>query len=157
MMACKYLKPWVHHFTYADRFSYKIESWGQILLRLSAGPEIYRNTLTLVELAGQNTVEELDVVPTPWQMDNYLIYKGMIENDVKARDGVAAYKEYRAAEEKKDMARRTFIEKLKAYDRPAHTLLDVTNHRLENAFPLPLSIEPPYPSPKWKSAWDALT
>ncbi|ESZ99330.1 hypothetical protein SBOR_0292 [Sclerotinia borealis F-4128] len=124
---------------------YKIESWGQVLLKLSAGPDIYRNTITLEELAGQNTMEELDTVPTPWQMDNFIIYNRMIENYIKARKGEAACKEYRAAEGKKDMARKAFIQKLKVYDQPAYKLLDDKAHRLENAFPLPLSLEEPYP------------
>ncbi|KAF7955462.1 uncharacterized protein EAE97_000721 [Botrytis byssoidea] len=120
---------------------YKIESWGQVLLKLSAGPDIYRNTITLVELSGQNTMEDLDVIPTPWQMDNFLIYKKMIENDIKAREGEAAYKEYKSSEGKKEAARKAFVSKLKSYDQPAYKLLDCTTHRLENAFPLPLSFE----------------
>ncbi|RAL62267.1 hypothetical protein DID88_004834 [Monilinia fructigena] len=129
---------------------YKIESWGQVLLKLSAGPDIYRNTLTIVELPRQNTIEELAIIPTPWQMDNFMIYNRMIESYIKTNEGEASYKEYRASEAKKEMARKAFIEKLKAYDQPAHKLLDDTTHRLENAFPLPLSIEPypyPYPTP----------
>ncbi|KAF7875146.1 hypothetical protein EAF04_002318 [Stromatinia cepivora] len=128
---------------------YKIESWGQVLLKLSSGPGIYRNTITLVELAGPNTMEKLDVVPTPWQMDNFIIYNRMIENEIKAREGEAAYKEYRSSESKKETARTVFISKLKAYDQPAYKLLDDTTHRLENAFPLPLSFEP-YPEPPLK-------
>ncbi|CAD6439445.1 48f01998-36fc-4981-bc1a-a3c0320bcd77 [Sclerotinia trifoliorum] len=124
---------------------YKVESWGQVLLKLSSGPDIYRNTVTLVELAGQNTMEELDVVPTPWQMDDFVIYNRMIENEIKAREGEAAYKEHRSSESKKETARKVFISKLKAYDQPAYKLLDDSTHRLENAFPLPLSFEP-YPA-----------
>ncbi|KAI9646815.1 hypothetical protein NHQ30_004814 [Ciborinia camelliae] len=133
---------------------YKIESWGQVLLKLSGGPDIYRNTVTLVELAGQKTMEELDAVPTPGQMDNFIIYNRMIENEIKTREGEAAYKAYRASESRKEMARKNFIEKLKGYDQPAYKLLDDTCHRLENAFPLPLSLEPyPYPpSPPSKTA-----
>ncbi|KAM0316679.1 hypothetical protein ACHAO8_002964 [Botrytis cinerea] len=121
---------------------YKIESWGQVLLKLSAGPNIYRNTITLVELSGQNTMEDLDAIPTPSQMDNFIIYNKMIENDIKAREGEAAYKEYKSSEGKKEAARKAFVSKLKSYDQPAYKLLDCTTHRLENAFPLPLSFEP---------------
>ncbi|KAB8299798.1 hypothetical protein EYC80_000050 [Monilinia laxa] len=132
---------------------YKIESWGQVLLKLSAGPDIYRNTLTIVELPGQNTIEELAIIPTPWQMDNFMICNRMVESYIKTNEGEASYREYRASEAKKEMARKAFIEKLKAYDQPAHKLLDDTTHRLENAFPLPLSIEP-YPYPTLKTAPD---
>ncbi|ATZ48510.1 hypothetical protein BCIN_03g07160 [Botrytis cinerea B05.10] len=121
---------------------YKIESWGQVLLKLSAGPNIYRNTITLVELSEQNTMEDLDAIPTPSQMDNFIIYNKMIENDIKAREGEAAYKEYKSSEGKKEAARKAFVSKLKSYDQPAYKLLDCTTHRLENAFPLPLSFEP---------------
>lgn len=142
MMACKYILPEIYRSMYmTDICSYKIESWGQVLLKLSVGPDLYRNTITLVELAGQNTMEKLDVVPTPWQMDNFIIYKRMIENDIKARQGDAAYKEYRSSEDKKEMARKVFLSKLKTYDQPAYKLLDDTSHQLENAFPLPLSFE----------------
>ncbi|KAF5879737.1 uncharacterized protein Bfra_006944 [Botrytis fragariae] len=120
---------------------YKIESWGQALLKLSAGPDIYRNTITLVELSGQHTMEDLDAIPTPWQMDNFMIYKKMIENDIKAREGEATYKEYKSSEGKKEAAQKAFVSKLKSYDQPAYKLLDCTTHRLENAFPLPLSFE----------------
>lgn len=101
------VSPYIHwwHLSldkHADLYSYKIESWGQVLLKLSAGPNIYRNTITLVELSGQNTMEDLDAIPTPSQMDNFIIYNKMIENDIKAREGEAAYKEYKSSEGKKE-------------------------------------------------------
>lgn len=63
-------------------------------------------------------------------------------------------KEHRSSESKKETARKVFISKLKAYDQPAYKLLDDRTHRLENAFPLPLSFEPYPASPPRDTTWN---
>jgi hypothetical protein len=112
--------------------SYKIESWGHVLLRLNGkGPDVYRNTLTLVELPGQKSMQALDEIPCPWQSDNWEIYNRMIASEKKNREGEAAFKEYRDAEAGEKFARRVFVEHMKSLGPLAYRALRDTTRRLD--------------------------
>ncbi|PQE16756.1 YDG SRA domain-containing protein [Rutstroemia sp. NJR-2017a BBW] len=111
---------------------YKIESWGHVLLRLNGkGPDVYRNTLTLMELPGQKSMQALDEIPCPWQSDNWEIYNRMIASEKKNKEGEAAYKEYRDAEAAEEFARRVFVEQMKSLGPHAHRALGDTTRQLD--------------------------
>ena len=78
---------------------YKIESWGHKLI--DQENNIYRETLDLVRIDGQKPLAQLKHIPTPSQVDEWIMYLKIVGDDIRDRNGAEGYNEWRDEEKKR--------------------------------------------------------
>ena len=87
----------------ADPSRYIVEKYGRLP---SHDSQVKKLSLLLRRFESQTLMDDLQKIPIPSQVDDFLLYNRMIENDIRARDGEAACEKWlmdmqSAAKEKK--------------------------------------------------------
>ncbi|RDW89484.1 hypothetical protein BP6252_01516 [Coleophoma cylindrospora] len=78
---------------------YKIKKYGQ---KLCLEKELYQLELTLERVPAQRSMEELQRIPMPSELDDWQIYMELLAKDIRERKGDVAYNEWKAREEQKE-------------------------------------------------------
>ena len=82
---------------------YKVKHYGHALA--DAEKDIYRCVITLERLGGQTSFTEIRTIPTPSQLDDWLLYNKLMGDDIRAREGDVAYNKWKTLEDQQGKAR----------------------------------------------------
>lgn len=105
MMDCKWLCRLAN--IHANIRRYVVRQFGHKLL--NEKENIYRSTLILERLGGQNSIHLINHVPWPSQVDTWNLYDEMIGDDYRSRKGDEDYTKWRQFEEEQEEEKRQFL------------------------------------------------
>ena len=82
---------------------YAVKHYGHALA--DADKNIYRCVITLERVPGQLPFDEVRTIPTPSQLDDWLLYLRLMGDNIRAREGDVAHSQWKSLGDQQEKAR----------------------------------------------------